>query len=42
VREACAAKIDQQRQLLSSMFEDRRHEPLCHDLAAALRALSLE
>jgi hypothetical protein len=36
-----AAKIDEQRRLLTAMFpDDRRTEPLCRDLAAAVLALS--
>ncbi len=41
MRERAAAKIEQQSALLSSMFDDR-HEPLCRDLAAAIRALTAE
>ena len=36
-REACAQLIESQSGLLSSMFFSKRHEPLCRDLAAAIR-----
>lgn len=43
MKERCAAKIEEQKQLLTGLFREdgnhRRHEPLCNDLAKAIRNL---
>lgn len=39
MKERAAMKIEEQSQLLTDLFGDCRHEALCRDFAAAIRAL---